>query len=429
MKLTNRIHRDFAPLNIATSIRVLSKASPVTQSYDSLTGEFLPDRRVVPTCIIPDVSLVANDGSMKDANGNVVPYTNKDIDTATMKWIVNNKPIEQVFRSDEYAIDTVGTDDKELGINTRCMLKVLKNIPENESYDVYFDGYVLDKRTGYMVHVVTKKVTLNTVAKGVDQYAFNCADPISFLYNPFADALLLYQWKKSRGIDVGSDTEESVQNQFSYLHTWHFSVKGGTPTLSPDAYKVKLVDPTDNDNALAVDARFGILELTTTSLTIDARMFLSRSFKVVAYKTNADGEEVKLDEITFTSKFVKPDFTSQLRINAGTLPTDTYHTNSIKISTNSTTVGAGFGNVELEYPDAYFDFVWTGISAAFPNGKQIGTGSEVTYPLSVLGIENTYDKADYTENVEGDFKESLSVAVDKDGNTLYDSYGNMLVCR
>ena len=412
MQLTNRIHRDFQPLNMAVSVRVLSKASPLTQVYDSMTGQYLPDRRVAPTCILPDISLVANDGSMKDADGNVVPYTNADVITSSdkMHWMVNNKPIEQVFKSNEYEIERVGKDDANLGVNTRCMLKVLKNVPENESYDVYFDGYILDKRTNQEVHVVTKKFTLNTVAKGMDQYALSCLDPLNFLYNPFMDKLLLFEWKRSRGMDVGTDTEDSVLDRFSYLHTWHFSLKGGTKTVETDDYKVKLVDPNDNDNEIAIDPKFGVLEMTKTSLTIDARMFASRSFKVVAYHT-------------------RPDFTPSMRIKAGTLPTDTYHTNGVKITTKSTTLGTGFGDVELECPDAYFDFVWSGISAAFPDGKEVGTGANVTYPLAALGITNVAANADYTENVDGDFKEPLATAVDDEANVLTDSYGNMLAFR
>lgn len=431
MQLTNRIHRDFQPLNMAVSVRVLSKASPLTQVYDSMTGQYLPDRRIAPTCILPDLSLVANDGSMKDANGNVVPYTNADVITSSdkMHWIVNNKPIEQVFAANEYEIERVGKDDANLGVNTRCMLKVFKNVPENESYDVYFDGYILDKRTNQEVHVVTKKFTLNTVAKGMDQYALSCLDPLNFLYNPFMDKLLLFEWKRSRGMDVGTDTEDSVLDRFSYLHTWHFSLKGGTKTVEADNYKVKLVDPNDNDNEIAIDPKFGVMELTKTSLTIDARMFASRSFKVIAYQTNAEGKDVKLADITLSAKFTRPDFTPSMRITAGTLPTDTYHTNGVKITTKSTTLGTGFGDVELECPDAYFDFVWSGISAAYPDGKEVGTGANVTYPLAALGITNVAANADYTENVDGDFKEPLATAVDDDGNVLTDSYGNMLAFR
>ena len=85
--------------------------------------------------------------------------------------------------------------------------------------------------------------------------------------------------------------------------------------------------------------------------------------------------------------------------------------------------------MELECPDAYFDFVWSGISAAFPDGKEVGTGANVTYPLAALGITNVAANADYTENVDGDFKEPLATAVDDDGNVLTDSYGNMLAFR
>jgi hypothetical protein len=158
-------------------------------------------------------------------------------------------------------------------------------------------------------------------------------------------------------------------------------------------------------------------------------MFASRSFKVVAYQTNAEGKDVKLADITLSAKFTRPDFTPSMLITAGTLPTDTYLTNGVKIITKSTTLGTGFGDVELEFPDAYFDFVWSGISEAYPDGKEVGTGANVTYPLTALGITNVAANADYTENVYGDFKEPLATAVDDDGNVLTDSYGNTLAFR
>lgn len=432
MKLSNRIHRDFQPLNITAGIRVLSSssASPLTQSFDAMTGEYLPDRTLTPTYILPDISMVANDGSMNDASGNPVPYTNADLITSSdmMHWYVDGKPISEVFDAAEYTIETTGKYDSALGVNTRGMLTLKKNIPETESHEIYFDGYILDKRTGHNVHAVTKKYLLNTVAAGTDDYHIVCTDPPVFLYNPFMDKLLLFEWKRSRGLDTGTDTEDSVKDGRSFIHTWNFVLKGGTTTVDGSKYTVKLLDPNDNDNEIGVDRKKGVVELTTTSLTVDVRMFTSRSFKVAAYRSDKEGTTTLVATLTVTARTIKPDFDAKIVCNGGTAATDTHHSNMVKITTNSIS-GSTIDDIELECPDAYFDFVWKAVTASNTEGVEVGTGSEVTYSLASIGIANDSDNADYTEDVYGDFKEPLAVAEDDEGNALYDSYGNMLVLR
>lgn len=434
MKLnSNRIHRNFQPLNKVVGLMVLSSnsLSPLTQTFDAVNNEYLPDRTLMPLVLLPNISLIANDGSMTDADGNVVPYTNADLvtDSGLLNWYVGNRKIGEVFDASEYSIETRGTYDATLGVNTRGMLTITKNIPETESYNIYFDGYVLDKRTGQRIHVTTKPELINTVARGEDKYHLVVNNPKVFLYNPFFDRLLLHQWKKSRGMDVGSETEDSVSDEHCYLHTWTYKLMSGEQTLDNSKYSVKLLDPNDNDAEIDISPVYGVVEFTNTRLTIDARMFRARDFKVAVYiEYKSDGTIRKVDEQILTAKFTVPDYYSDVLNKTNTNPTDEYHANTVAIFTKAKhTNGTGIADsVTLEYPDAYFDFLWCAITDDGVR-HEVGRTSSVVYSLAGIGIGNTALTSDYNEEVYGDFRPVLTVAQDDEGNILVDDEGYILV--
>lgn len=433
MKLnSNRIRRNFQPLNITVGMRVLSSdtLSPLTQTYDSINDEYLPDRSLVPLVLLPQISMVANDGSMNDDNGNAVPYTNADLitDGGMMNWYVGDKTIGEVFDVSEYSIETRGTYDASLGVNTRGMLTITKNIPEGQSLSIYFEGYVLDRRTGQKTRVATKPEVIRTVAIGEDKYHIVVDSPKVFLYNPFFDRLLLHQWKKAHGMDVGSDTEASVTDDYSYLHTWNLRLKAGENVLGESQYTLKLLDPNDNNAVISDTPLNGVVEFTNTHLTIDARMFRSRDYKVAAYiEHKSDGTLRKVEEQVLTAKFTKPRYFAEVQNTNDTNPTDEYHANSVAIYTKAKRQsGTGVSQrFKLEYPDAYFNFLWYAVTG---DGEEhlVGETSSTVYSLADIAVGNTYADSEYNEEVYGDLRPVLTVAQDDDNNTYVDGDGDIL---
>lgn len=433
MKLnSNRIRRNFQPLNITVGMRVLSSdtLSPLTQTYDSINDEYLPDRSLVPLVLLPQISMVANDGSMDDVDGNAVPYTNADLitDSGMMKWYVGDKTIGEVFDVSEYSIETRGTYDEVLGVNTRGMLTITKNLPEVQSYSIYFDGYVLDRRTGKRVHVSTKPQVMKTVAMGDDRYHIVVDSPKTFLYNPFFDRLLLYQWKKAHGMDVGDDTEAGVTDDYSYLHTWNYHLRAGENVLDESRYTLRLLDPNDNDAVISETPLNGVVGFSNTHLTIDTRMFRSRDFKLVAYiEHKSDGTLRKVEEQVLTAKFTMPRYNAEVQNTNDTNPTDEYHANSVAIYTKAKrTSGTGVSQrFKLEYPDAYFNFLWYAVTG---DGVKhlVGETSSTVYSLADIGIGNTYADSEYNEEVYGEFRPVITAAQDDGGNTYVDGDGNIL---
>lgn len=97
-----RIRKDFQPLTIAVSLKIMTPNSPASQVYNSENGEYEPDRGVTPLVILPEVIANCTDGSWN------TPYANELL--SEMKWYINGKEASTVASwNGKYSIDTVGS--------------------------------------------------------------------------------------------------------------------------------------------------------------------------------------------------------------------------------------------------------------------------------------------------------------------------------
>ena len=65
-----RIRKEFQPLTIAVSLKIMTPNSPANQVYNPVANEYDPDRGVTPLVILPEVIANAADGSWD------MPYVN-----------------------------------------------------------------------------------------------------------------------------------------------------------------------------------------------------------------------------------------------------------------------------------------------------------------------------------------------------------------
>lgn len=428
----NQIRKNFAPLNVTASILVLSPDSPLMQSFDAITNEVLPSRVGEPLSLLPKISMKANDGSLPvDSEGKVIGYDNSclitDNNDYPLQWLVNGKPISEVFKSSEYVIILPGEDDATLGVNTRGLLKIYKDLTVNEEVQINFDGYVRDARTAQAIHVVTKSVHLGCSQSASDEYTLVIMSAKHFVYNPVNDHLLEYEYCKAN--NIATTASASVADDVSYLHTWNFRLQQGETVVDTDKYSIAVYDASDLSTPLVEDASDGIIEITKNVFKVDTRIYKNREFQIVVTRHRVSDDtdvEVARDTVSYATEY--PDIHATPVVTTGYLPTDTYHANKLIISTMTRRKGTSDSPLatQLPYPDLLLDFFWQTVNS-LGTKKVVGEGSEVVYALADAEIgENevatSKDEAtcNYGELCDGDWKPQLALAQDADGNYLSD---------
>lgn len=425
------VRKLFLPLNITCGIKVLTPGSPLIQSYDSITGDILPDRTKTPLCLLPDLSMYASDGSMS------APYDNSQIlvndSEHPFVWYANGKAIDTVYtKGTDYDLDTTGIDDSTLGVNTRGMLTFRRNLTKGEELELYFECYIRDARTSTYVHAVADPVTLLTAERGMDEYTLVVGGSPHFTYNPVNDTRLEYEYCTSHGITP--EVPETDDDDVSYLHTWPLSLKQGSDDI--DGYKIKLYDKTDTTTELSEDASDGVISILAEEVTIDTRLAESREFEIAAFLTDSEGNDVEVARETIGYSTFYPRIMAEA-INGGRYnPTATVRTNGVVIAVqsqrrrSSTSPTAG----QIRYPEHLMNITWYGTNSLSSDRITLGEGSKVTYQLSKLSLgsndqgdaANGVASCNYVEDCDGEWKGTLSPATDSDGAVFTDGNGDVL---
>ncbi len=158
-----RIRKEFQPLTIAVSLKIMTPNSPANQVYNPVANEYDPDRGGTPLVILPEVIANAADGSWD------MPYVNSLL--AEMNWFANGENISAISSwNGKYSIDTVG--------DTRGAITISRNVAPGESFELYFEGLIADaldensyERT--IPLMVTKGVNKITTGYTIELYQVN----------------------------------------------------------------------------------------------------------------------------------------------------------------------------------------------------------------------------------------------------------------
>ena len=382
-----RIKKEYAPLTVYTSLVVPTNGfSTLLQTYKAKDQEYIPNRQLTPTTIMPKVLAYAPDGSLK------TPYANSML--ADLTWYVDGTEISEVWtEGTDYEILTVGSD--------RGGLVVYRNIPTTEQHRLHFEAVLADSRLGQNIEVKTNDVTLRTIDLAEFQYKISVGcDPVVH-YNPFTDPLLIFEHKQSHGIAQNVTEQQAAASKLSYLCNIPIMVfKGDAQATAEDDYTVKLFRIGANNALTEIDAspEHEVQELDRNHILIDLRLIDDDNYAVIVY---VRGEEK--DRTQFGLKRLKPKYTQITHANqTGIVPTAKARYDYLTMEHN--------GKI-LDCPGLSLQIVWY-TDTEYKKGVMHNEGEDTLFSLSKTGIGANYDD-DWLEiytNIE--YKPAYSGATD-----------------
>jgi hypothetical protein len=396
--IKKRIRKDFQPLTIAVSLKIMTPNSPASQVYNSENGEYEPDRGVTPLVILPEVIANCTDGSWN------TPYANELL--SEMKWYINGKEASTVASwNGKYSIDTVG--------DTRGAITISRNVAPGESFELYFEGLIADTRLGVNIPVKTDSIMLTTVDKSEDEYSLSIGDDQIIRYNPFEDALLLYDYKVANGLTTASTSARNAAlNENAYERSISVSVHKGDTLLS-SGYTLNLYSIGSGGVLTQLTtAKHEIITLTSTKITMDLRLIEKGDFLLVV---NVGGKEKARKQ--FSINRVYPKFDVEPASGVSINPGETTHYNKVMVHYN--------GNI-VPVPAPILKMVWFTDTDNL-TGVQHNEGTETVITLSRTGIGNTYLDDWLDIYVEAEQKPIFKVMTDASGTEYTDKSGNVYI--
>lgn len=393
-----RIRKDFQPLTIAVSLKIMTPNSPASQVYNSENGEYEPDRGVTPLVIMPEIVAKCADGSWNTPNANEL--------LSEMKWYVNGKEISTVASwNGKYSIDMSGS--------TRGAITVNRNASPGENFELHFEGVVADTRLGANIPVKTDTITLSTIDKSEDEYNLSIGEDQIIRYNPFEDALLLYDYKVANGIITASTSARNAAlDENAYERSIPITVHKGNAVIT-SGYTLKLYSVGSNGSlAQITTAQHEVIELTLTKVTMDLRLIEKGDYLLIA---SVGGMEKARKQFSINRIYPKFDIApaSGVSINPG----ETTHYNKVMVHYN--------GNI-IPVPAPILKVVWFTDSEHL-SGLQHNEGSETVIVLSRTGIGDTYLDDWLDIYVEAEQKQTFKIMTDASGVEYTDKMGNVYI--
>lgn len=400
------IRLDFAPLDVAVSLAVLSTGSAVTQTYNASTGEYEPNRQLTPTVIYPSITLDAQDGSLSTAYGNQ--------SLGSFQWYVNDSKIEDVWtEGSDYELITSG--------EYKGGIRIYKNLKVTEGVSMHFEGVVNDSRTGQNYDVVSESITLITLEMTEDMNFTLCVeDDTSIQYDPFTDLLFEYEYKVSHGLIEDTTTgRRNVTDSHSYPHTIPLRLFAGNGLYDGD-YEIRVFEILGwNGNAAELeeitvgdddDNEFD--EISPERLVMDLRMVDKKDYFVRAYVDDEEVAEIQLSVSRAETQYKVHTVNAKPR-----RATETTRKDRCYVFSNGR---------RLEYPESVIRLLWMTDTANL-KGVEHGEGTEVEYTIESTGAGSLQSDGWIEEYIESEQKGIHEVAVDEDGDVWTDENGNTLI--
>lgn len=400
-----RIRKVFEPLTVMSGLVCTSPASPLTQVYNSSTGEYEPNRQLTPTVIHPDVTANARDGSWHTPQANAY--------LADMVWYVNGKDITKLSEwQGLYEIDLVGA--------TRGDLIIKKNLAPGASLEIHFKAVIADYRLGVNIPIKCDPVIISTVDKSGDEYSMSIGDDQIIKYDPFKDKLAMYLYKVSHGIITGSPAEQAeATDENSFEREIPVQLfKGGKQI---EATQLKLFKVTGVVSGVPqyseikntpTESSEELVDITRYSVTLDLRCVEKCDYMIKAYI-----EQKEVAQKQFSVARVYRKFTVRPTNGTSIAPTDTHRYDVAMVDCDGNTVDCGESIVRI---------FWKTDSANLTNVFH-GEGGDVLINLAKTGIGNTFEDDWLDVYCEGEHKPIHSMAIDESGNELTDENGDTFI--
>lgn len=402
----------FRPLSTSCQLACITPMSPCTQSVNTLgeTPEYEPDRSLTPTVLFPDVR--ANDPDGIFTHGPANAHLSLD----TIEWLVDDKPIaEQWTKGTDYEIDTTESD-------LRGALKVKKNLLATEKAVLRFKAKFLDWRTGVAYYVESNDMSLTCTDNGADNIVCSVDKP-TFTYDPILDGLLLYDYKKARGIEVHG-TRDSYVDGKCYEQTINVLLTiGTTQAVSlPQGITMSVVR-LGQSTALVPnsEATPELLQASYPVIKFDMRMIASGEYEVQFIR---DGKVITSATIGLHTECTMPS-SGQGVIGSDISVSQKIWNNYALLNTKNQTV---------EYPELFYLLKWFTQAQYNDNGiwryaaqKEWQRGKCVSVPIKEIGIGITKNDSFFDYWFEADEHGARELCTDESSNVLTDENGEYLI--
>ena len=203
MKISKRLRRTYAPLNVTCDLVV--EGGALHQIYKPDTEEFSPDRAITPLTIRPVININDPDGVFGNGNANAK--------LGDLKWFANKV---NVSGNSKYSIDTTNTTKKG-------SLRVMQNIASEVPVTLYFEGVIADARNGTSVKI-NGSVLLNTNTVSKEKVTVEIDKPAVIIFNPISSIAKLI-------INASVYLADTIQADGNTKLWWYKKLPNGTLSL------------------------------------------------------------------------------------------------------------------------------------------------------------------------------------------------------
>lgn len=387
-----RIRRDYEPLNVVTSMKLLTPNSPTNQVYNAALGEYEADREISPTVIYPLALASCKDGSWQ------YPIVNSLL--VNMIWMANKVDISTLPEwSGKYTIEQEG--------ERRGTIVISRNVPTSQKLELSFSAIFADNRTGNNIPVHADGIALTTSDKSEDSYSLSIGCEENIKYNPFLDKLLMYEYKVANNIIIGSDSlRNSCIDNNAYLRTIPVTVyKGGKVVTSGYAISLnKLVDNT----LVPVSVADGIVSFVDGKVVLDMRIAHKADYVIVVTE---NGKEATRKQFSLDRE--RYDFSLEPVSMSSINPNETVLINKAIVHYNGSLV---------EYPEVILDILWK--TNTYSMSKDWNYGQYTRINVCDTGIGNTYADSYIDLTVAAEQKDAFTYATDISGMEYTDTTGD-----
>lgn len=394
-----RVRKEFCPLTLSVSLTCESEAnSPMMQTFDAYSEEFVPNRILSPLVLRPIVFANTNDGSWNKPSVNAM--------LSNLKWYISGVDITTLPEWEgEYSVEADG--------HLRGSITIYKNILPGQSHNIHFEADFADVRLGVIHHIKTEAVVLSTIDKSKDEYRLSI-NKDNIQYNPFLDKLHLYNYNVAHGnVEASEELEASFRDENCYDSSIGIDLFKGADSMPKDRYTIKLFRKLSNhefEEILPIENE--VISISTSEVRIDLRLVNKCDYLLKAY---VDGEEVDMSQFSITRVFQR---FSCNPINEASI--------SLKQQIRLDTVHVELEGKLVEHPESILKIQWY-TDTANKTGVYHNEGEKTSFLLSKTGIGDTFADDWMETYVEVEQKGCMSIACDSDGESFGDANGELYI--
>ena len=400
---------DFEPLIISCSIACDTPASPLVQVSNTLLNEYEPDRSVAPCVIRPYITVKDKDKIFPEGNANA------RLSVESIKWFFNGVDIKDIPEfAGKYTI--LNTEDE-----LRGSLRLTRNIPVTEKYNITFEAKFEDWRRGKIETVQSNELSMYSSDLGEDIFRINVATP-TIVYNPVNDNLFLYDWMLANKL-IEKGNRDAYKDSNSFERDVGLLINSGENTLGvlPQGLTLKLKDKQGVEITPLTNPE--VESIGYPNIRFDLRLVEKKEYEVILLR----GEK-ELSKTSFSIRRENyPIHECMPMLGSDVSPHQEMYYNHAIVNLKDRT---------LTYPEIYYKIQWFTEANIFDKTlnkwvsageKKHNIGTKLEIPLSDTGIGITKNDNYFSVGFDAEAKKAYQKATDSTGAAYTDSEGNIYI--